>query len=107
MPPSTRRAGRGWRVADLSKMTPAARSAAMRGGTDGWGRVGSADHVRYAEPVPSTSRRRCHCGCKRRATHRGMANGVCLTTACELAIRRWIKTGHEKVRIVPEQGEGS
>ena len=79
---------------DINKMPPAARSAAMRGGTDGWGQVGSAaDHVRYALPVLGRSRRRCSCGCGRRATHRGMANGVCLTTACELAIRRWVKTG--------------
>ncbi len=84
-------------MADLSKMTPAARSAAMRGGMAGWGQVGGmVGHIRYAEPVPCTSRRRCHCGCKRRATHRGMANGVCLTTACDLAIRRWVKTGRLK-----------
>jgi len=89
-------------MADLSKMTPAARSAAMRGGTDGWGQVGSVDDVRYAEPVPSTSRRRCKCGCKRRATHYGMAKGMALTTACELAVRRWIKTGETRVRRVPE-----
>lgn len=80
-------------MADMSKMTPSERSAAMRGGMDGWGQFGSIRHVRYAEPVPATSRRRCRCGCKRRATHRGMANGVCLTTACELSVRRWIKIG--------------
>lgn len=78
---------------NISKMTPSARSAAMRGGMDGWGRIGSVDHVRYAEPVPSTSRRRCYCGCKRRATHYGMANGMALTTACELTVRRWVRDG--------------
>jgi hypothetical protein len=82
---------------DLNKMQPTERAAAMRGGVDGWGQVGSVDDVRYALPVDPKSRRRCHCGCKRRATHRGMANGVCLTTACELAIRRWIKTGSTRV----------
>ena len=81
---------------ELDKMTPQARSAAMRGGMDGWGEIGSVAGVRYAEPVESKSRRRCHCGCKRRATHKGMNNDVCLTTACELAIRRWIKTGRTK-----------
>lgn len=64
----------------------------MRGGTDGWGQVGSVEHVRYAQAAPSTSRRRCPCGCKRRATHLGMANGVALVNACELAVRRWVKT---------------
>jgi len=84
---------------DMSKMHPAERSAAMRGGTDGWGQVGSAAcNVRYALPVPGTSRRRCGCGCMSRATHRGMANGVCLTTACELSVRRWVKTGSLKPR---------
>lgn len=85
---------------DLSK---AARSAAMRGGMEEWGRHGSVNHVRYAEPVWPTSRRRCHCGCMRRATHAGMANGVCLTVACEMGIRRWIKTG----RVKAVQGRAS
>lgn len=83
-------------MTDLGEMSKQTRSAAMRGGMAGWGEVGSVDHVRYAEPAPSKSRRRCHCGCKRRATHKGMANGVCLTMACELSIRRWIKTGRTK-----------
>lgn len=87
---------------DLNGMSKVARSAAMRGGTEGWGRIGSVDHVRYAEPVQPKSRRRCHCGCKRRATHHGMANGMALTTACELAIRRWIKTGDTKARRLPD-----
>lgn len=52
-----------------------------------------ADNVRYALMVPSTSRRRCPCGCKQRAAYFGFANGVCLTTACQLAIRRWVKFG--------------
>ena len=84
---------------DMNKMLPAERSAAMRGGTDLWGQVGSdAEHVRYLILVDPRSRRRCSCGCKRRATHRGMANGVCLTTGCELSIRRWVKTGSKNPR---------
>lgn len=77
-----------------------------------WGALGSAspniglivkviaflgEHSKYAEPAPSTSRRRCHCGCGLRASHRGMANGVCLVLACELGVRRWIKTGYVRV----------
>lgn len=80
-------------MVDLNNLSRAALSAAMRGGTDGWGQVGSTEHVRYAEPVPSTSRRRCSCGCKRRATHYGKANGVALGIGCEMSIRRWVKTG--------------
>lgn len=79
---------------DLSKLHPKALAAAMRGGTDGWGQVASArEHVRYSQPVRSTSRRRCCCGCGQRATLMGMANGMALATGCELAIARWVKTG--------------
>lgn len=81
-------------MTDLNSLSPAARSAAMRGGVDGWGQVGSSSrHIRYMEPKPSKARRRCHCGCKRRATHYGCANGVTLISGCELRIRRWVKTG--------------
>lgn len=77
---------------DIGKLPKAARSAAMRGGTDGWGQIGSAaEYVRYALPTEPRSRRRCTCGCKRRATHKGMVNGVCLRGGCELSIRRWVK----------------
>ena len=41
--------------------------------------------------VPSRMRRRCHCGCKRRATHTGLANGIAMTHGCELYIRRWVR----------------
>lgn len=79
-------------MTDLNNMSPAARSAAMRGGMDGWGQVGGLPgQIRYHETVDAKSRRRCGCGCRRRATHRGMANGVCLTMGCDLSIRRWVK----------------
>ena len=82
---------------DMNKLHRNALAAAMRGGMDGWGKVASTErHVRYAQPVRPASRRRCHCGCGQRATHLGMANGCGLTTACEMAIRRWIKTGRTK-----------
>lgn len=86
-------------MADLSKLSRSALSAAMRGGTDGWGEVGSSkDHVRYSEPLERRPGRRktCWCGCGRPRTHRGMANGVALTSACELGIARWVKTGSVK-----------
>ena len=79
-------------MTNLNSMSPAARSAAMRGGMDGWGQVGGQPgQIRYHEPVDARSRRRCGCGCRRRATHRGMANGVCLTMGCDLSMRRWVK----------------
>jgi hypothetical protein len=78
----------------LNKLSRSALSAAMRGGTREWGvRANSAEHVRYAQKIGPRSRRRCHCGCKRRATHLGMANGICLTTGCELSVARWVKHG--------------
>ena len=84
---------------DEIKMPKAERAAAMRGGMYGLGQMGSsACNVRYALPVPANSRRRCSCGCMSHATHRGMANGVCLTTACEFAIARWVKTGRLQPR---------
>lgn len=82
-------------MGDLSNLSRPALSAAMRGGTELWGTVGSAsDHIRYAEPIKS--RRRCTCGCGTRRTHAGMANGVCLTSGCELSIYRWVKTGSRR-----------
>ncbi len=82
---------------DLNQLSPKALQAAMKGGTTNWGTVGSAaDHVRYAEPLPKTSRKRCFCGCGQRKTHIGMANGVGLVSACEMGIYRWVKTGNVK-----------
>ena len=78
---------------DLNKLSPAALSAAMRGGTAGWGEHGGPDHIRYMEPMPKRPgrRRKCHCGCGGPKTHSGMANGVCLVSGCELYVRRWVK----------------
>lgn len=79
---------------DLRTLPQKALAAAMKGGTEAWGTYASASaHVRYSQPVRPQSRRRCYCGCNRRATHAGMANGVCLTTGCELTIARWVKWG--------------
>lgn len=81
-------------MSELNDLSPAALSAAMRGGRDGWGRRGSSiDHIRYAQPIRAASRRRCYCGCKKRATHIGMANGVGLMSGCELSVARWVKSG--------------
>jgi len=94
-------------MAELNRMSPAALKAAMQGGTALWGQVGSAtEHVRYAEPIVPKSRRKCWCGCGGKKTHKGMANGICLTTACELGIRRWLKTGSVRaiVRAAAEIG---
>ncbi|CAE6900315.1 hypothetical protein R70199_03655 [Paraburkholderia domus] len=83
-------------MTDLNKLSRQALSAAMRGGTEGWGQYGSSvDHVRYSEPLERRRgrRKKCYCGCDRPITHRGMANGVALTCACELGIARWVRTG--------------
>lgn len=48
-------------------------------------------HKREFWRAISTSRRRCGCGCKKRATHIGGCNGIALRTGCELSIRRWAK----------------
>jgi len=78
----------------LDQLSPSARSAAIRGGMAGWGQVANAKtHIRYMEKMPSTSRKKCSCGCGQRATHAGMANGLALMTGCELVVRRWVRTG--------------
>lgn len=61
--------------------------------TGGWGHHGSsAEHLRYARRLTSPGgRRKCHCGCGKRVTHTGCANGVALTSGCELTIRRWVR----------------
>ena len=43
-------------------------------------------------PAPPRSRRRCHCGCGKRASHMGQANGVTLMMGCELSVARWVKS---------------
>lgn len=79
---------------DINKLTPAALSAAMRGGTDGWGLFGSAtENIRYMETAIK-SRRKCPCGCGGRRTHSGMANGLCLMGGCEIYVRRWVRDGY-------------
>lgn len=78
-------------MTDLSKLSPAALKAAMTGGTAEWGRWGSVEHhVLYTQPIVGRrGRRKCYCGCGKRATHLGMANGVALAHGCEWSMRRW------------------
>lgn len=88
---------------DLNKLPPAALRAALQGGTSAWGEWASAEqHVRYAQPVNPRSRRRCTCGCGRRATHLGMANGMALMSGCELRVVHWVRTGeYRKIKGEP------
>lgn len=80
---------------NLNDLPPAALAAAMQGGTKAWGTIGSVDrHVRYAVQASPRKRRKCYCGCGQRASHRGMANGVCLMAGCELRVRRWVRDGY-------------
>lgn len=84
-------------MADLNQLSQKALQAAMQGGTAMWGQVGSSsEHVRYAEPMAKKSRKKCFCGCGQKKTHMGMANGVCLVSACEMTIYRWVKTGQTR-----------
>lgn len=66
-----------------------------------WGTYASAtDHLRYKASVET--RKLCWCGCRLRATHAGFANGMALTAPlCELAVRRWVKTGDVRSAAVP------
>lgn len=67
-----------------------------------WGQQGCVDDPRYMQAVDPKSRRLCRCGCRKRATHLGMANGVALATGCELSIRRWVKFGLNQPRYRPK-----
>ena len=54
---------------------------------------GSADeHKRYMVAADKASND-CGCGCNGPATQLGMANGVCLTSGCEMRVRRWVRDG--------------
>lgn len=57
-------------------------------------------HFRTKALAPSKSRRRCHCGCNRRASHMGQANGVTMMMGCELSVARWVRSPAEYVRAV-------
>lgn len=81
---------------DLNEMSLGARSAAMRGGMAAWGQIGGLpQHIRYIELRKKRPGRqpKCYCGCDGNKTHLGFANGVCLTSGCEMTIRRWVKEG--------------
>lgn len=80
-------------MSSLNDLSPPALKAAMTGGTAEWGqRANAIEHVRYSQKISNPrSRRRCYCGCGKRATHLGMANGISLTMGCEMAMARWVK----------------
>ncbi|MBN9791271.1 hypothetical protein DMP17_22070 [Pseudonocardia sp. TMWB2A] len=81
-----------------------------------YGVHGSVDHPNRAAvllPGRFRNRRRCPCGCGNNASHAGMANGVCLTSGCELSMRRWVKDARAEIRrwnegpsgVVPAPGQ--
>lgn len=79
---------------DLSKLSPAALAAAMRGGTAEWGRRACVgEHIGYVEPQDARrgQYRKCRCGCAGKAKFRAMFNGICMYSGCELSVRRFVK----------------
>lgn len=81
---------------NLDKLSPAALSAAMRGGTAEWGqRASIAEHIGYVEPQDARGGHylKCRCGCGAKAKYRAMFNGICMYEGCELSARRSAK-GH-------------
>ena len=65
-----------------------------------FGEWGSIEvHTRYKQLIEPKSRRLCHCGCKTRATHVGMANGVALIEGCNLSVSRWVKHGRYRFSV--------
>jgi len=59
-------------------------------------RSGSVNGHRTLTRLPSTSRKRCSCGCGKRATHVGLGDGLALMSGCELRVRRWVRDGDSR-----------
>lgn len=81
-------------MTDLSKLSPQALSAAMRGGTAEWGQRASInEHVGYVEPQDARRGHylKCHCGCGGKAKFRSMFNGICMYEGCELSAHRFAR----------------
>lgn len=75
---------------DLNSLSPQALKAAVKGGTDGWGKSACETECRYIEPQDRKyCRRKCPCGCGGRISHRGMVKGIALAEGCELSMKRW------------------
>ena len=85
-------------MVDLNRLKGSELSAAMRGGTEGWGKQGSVNNIKYSVQKPKAAGRccGCSCGCKSSITHLGMANGVCLISGCEFSVKLWVSTGRIK-----------
>jgi len=60
--------------------------------------IGSIYGYRSIIKAPSKSRTRCYCGCKTRATHIGLGDGVALTMGCEFHVRVWVRDGIELIK---------
>lgn len=75
-------------------MSPAALSAALRGGTVEWGeRASIKEHIGYVEKQDARHGHylKCRCGCGQRAKFRAMFNGICMYEGCELSAHRFAK----------------
>ena len=59
---------------------------------------GSIHGNRSMTKAPPTCRYRCHCGCKTRASHIGMGDGVALMSGCEFHVRVWVRDGIEQIK---------
>lgn len=57
-------------------------------------RSGSVRGSRSIIETDPKSRRRCSCGCGKRATHVGLGDGLALTIGCEMKVRRWVRDGY-------------
>lgn len=84
-------------MTDLSKLSPEALRAAMRGGTAEWGqRASIEEHVGYVEKQTARGPHycKCHCGCEKKAKYRAMFNGICMYEGCEMSAHRFAKGIH-------------
>jgi len=87
----------------MSKITTAEDvRARLAGKIDADGlRHGSVNGHRSMIQAAPRARRRCHCGCGKRATHVGLGDGLALTDGCEMYVRRWVRDGYPKPELRP------
>ncbi|MEV6432612.1 hypothetical protein [Nocardia sp. NPDC051463] len=83
-------------VDETAEIWQRARTRATAAGQTAYGRIGSVDdHIVDVLPINAHvrwwHRRRCFCGCGQWSTHSLVANGLAMSSGCEIQMRRFAK----------------
>ena len=65
-----------------------------------WGSIEHHRVVVIPTKVEPRRRRKCHCGCGKRETHTAVANGVAMSSGCEMSMWRWAQQMNRRYRGV-------